>query len=119
MITRDPSSRREDTLTDREIRRISSIAKALSDETRIIILRLLDRRGPLFVGQIVDEFDLAQPTISRHLSVLRAAGLVSAKRHAQHMIYTIGDLAAAVRAILQLPPDPVGAALSRAQESAR
>ena len=75
MITRDPSSRREDTLTDREIRRISSIAKALSDETRLRILKMLEVR-PLCVCEIQHVLKGSQPNVSHHLKTLSEAGLV-------------------------------------------
>ncbi len=67
---------------------IATVCKALSDETRQRILILL-REQALNVGQIVEHFTLAQPTISRHLAVLRQAGLVTAKRARQQMIYKL------------------------------
>ena len=66
----------------------AQVFKALSDETRQKILVLL-KDQPLSVGQIVQHFPLAQPTISRHLAVLRQAGLVRAERSRQQMIYRL------------------------------
>ena len=52
--------------------------KALADPTRLEMLRLLRaQRGPTCVCDIVDHFELTQPTISHHLKVLREAGLLS------------------------------------------
>ena len=68
--------------------RIAEVCKALSDVTRQKILLLL-RKQALNVGQIVENFTLAQPTISRHLAVLRQAGLVRAQRSRQQMIYSL------------------------------
>jgi ArsR family transcriptional regulator len=62
--------------------------KALSDETRREILALLERRERN-VTEIVRRFDLTQPTISRHLQVLREARLVRSERRGQHMIYRL------------------------------
>lgn len=62
------------------------IFKALGDETRQKILILLSA-SPLSVNRIVEHFALAQPTISRHLAVLRQADLVTAVRSRQHIIY--------------------------------
>jgi DNA-binding transcriptional ArsR family regulator len=62
--------------------------KALSDPTRREILRLLGKRA-LTVGAIVDRFSLSQPAISRHLAVLRQAGLVSAERNGQNVVYAL------------------------------
>ena len=61
---------------------------ALSDETRRNILLLLEKKERA-VGEIVSNFHLSQPTISRHLSVLREASLVSDERRGQRVIYSI------------------------------
>ena len=62
--------------------------RALGDETRRTILRLL-RDGPLTSGEIADRFDSSWPTISRHLAVLREAGLVMTERHGQEIRYEL------------------------------
>ena len=62
--------------------------RALADETRRMILRLL-RDGPLTSGEIADRFDSSWPTISRHLAVLREAGLVVTERHGQEIRYEL------------------------------
>ena len=62
--------------------------KALSDETRREILALLERRERN-VTEIVRRFNLTQPTISRHLQVLREARLVRCERQGQHMVYRL------------------------------
>ena len=64
-------------LPARDQQRLVAAFKALADPTRIEILRLVGaQRGPVCVCDIVDRFDLAQPTISHHLKVLREAGLL-------------------------------------------
>jgi ArsR family transcriptional regulator, repressor of sdpIR and other operons len=62
--------------------------RALSDETRRAILRLL-RDGPLTSGEIADRFDSSWPTISRHLAVLRGADLVVTERQGQEIRYEL------------------------------
>jgi len=62
--------------------------RALADETRREILRLL-REGPLTSGEIADRFDSSWPTISRHLAVLRDAGLVVTERRGQEIRYEL------------------------------
>ena len=62
--------------------------KALSDDTRREILALLERRERN-VTEIVRRFNLTQPTISRHLQVLREARLVRCERRGQHMVYRL------------------------------
>ncbi|MDB5472668.1 MAG: winged helix-turn-helix transcriptional regulator [Caulobacter sp.] len=55
---------------------------ALADPTRRAILARIAGREAT-VNQLVDGFDLAQPTISKHLKVLERAGLISRGREAQ------------------------------------
>jgi ArsR family transcriptional regulator len=62
--------------------------RALADETRRSILELL-RSGPKTSGQIADRFHSSWPTISRHLAVLRAAGLVVTERQGQEIYYEL------------------------------
>jgi DNA-binding transcriptional ArsR family regulator len=62
--------------------------KALSDPTRREILRLLGERERT-AGEIVARFDVSQPAISRHLAVLRTAGLVTATRDGQSVVYAL------------------------------
>ncbi len=67
---------------------MDSAFKALADPTRRQILKLL-RKGPRTSGEIAGQFDTAWPTISRHLGVLRDAGLILSERHGQHVIYEL------------------------------
>ncbi|MDD4850411.1 MAG: autorepressor SdpR family transcription factor [Gemmiger sp.] len=62
--------------------------KALADPTRRRILELLSD-GDLTAGEISDHFDMAKPSISHHLNILKAAGLVSDQRRGQNMVYTL------------------------------
>lgn len=74
----------------REERHLTKVFKALSDGTRQEILRLLEGRQRT-VGEIVGNFNLSQPTISRHLSVLKEADLVLDQRQGQNVIYRLND----------------------------
>jgi len=62
--------------------------RALADPTRRQILRLL-RDGPRGSGEIAEAFPSTWATVSRHLSVLREAGLVVAERHGQMILYEL------------------------------
>jgi ArsR family transcriptional regulator len=62
--------------------------RALADETRREILRLL-RNGPLTSGDIATRFNSSWPTVSRHLAVLRDAGLVVTERRGQEIRYEL------------------------------
>src|SRR5215207_8898631 len=61
---------------------LDNVFAALADPTRRAILARL-ARGEATVNELVAPFDLAQPTISKHLKVLERAGLVSRGRQAQ------------------------------------
>ncbi len=76
-------------------RRMTKVFKALSDTTRQEILQLLEDQAGYTVGEIVSKFDLSQPTISRHLSVLKEADLVIDQRRGQNVIYRLNDSALA------------------------
>ncbi len=65
-------------------------AKALSDDTRQKIMMLCCCQE-LSVNDIVAASDVAQPTVSHHLKILRNAGLVSAKRRGKQVLYTLNQ----------------------------
>lgn len=85
-------------------------AKALADETRQKIM-LLCCCQKLSVGDIVAALDVAQPTVSHHLSILKGAGLVSAERRGKQVLYTLDQerLAAACCVVAEnfAPEHPV------------
>jgi len=61
---------------------------ALADPHRRAMLGLL-RERPRAVGELVDALELSQPSTSKHLRVLREAGLVRARAEAQRRVYEI------------------------------
>jgi ArsR family transcriptional regulator len=65
-----------------------AVFKALADPTRREILRLL-RSGPKSSGEIAESFPSAWATISRHLSVLKEAELVSTERNGSSIVYEL------------------------------
>ena len=65
-------------------------AKALADNTRQEIMRLCCCEW-LNVGEIVDAINVSQPTVSHHLSILRAAGLVNVRREGKQVFYTLNQ----------------------------
>jgi len=62
--------------------------RALADPTRRAILRIL-RAGSRTSGEIASQFDSTWPTISRHLAVLREAGLVQTERNGTEIRYEL------------------------------
>jgi DNA-binding transcriptional ArsR family regulator len=67
---------------------MNDVFRALSDPTRREILELL-RSGPRGSGEIADKFSTSWATISRHLSVLKDAGLILAERNGQRVVYEL------------------------------
>ncbi|MDF0601179.1 metalloregulator ArsR/SmtB family transcription factor [Psychromarinibacter sp. C21-152] len=70
---------------------------ALGDPNRFAILERLLRDGAQSAGDLQDVADISAPAVSRHLKVLREAGLISQRVDAQRRIYSANP--AAVRAI--------------------
>ena len=62
--------------------------KALSDPARREILELL-KNGPLSAGEIAQNFDMTQATVSYHLKVLRKADLIREKRDRNFIFYEL------------------------------
>jgi ArsR family transcriptional regulator len=62
--------------------------RALADPSRREILRLL-RDGPKTSGEIAERFPTSWPTVSRHLAVLRDAGLILSERNGQQIVYEL------------------------------
>lgn len=66
----------------------AGVFRALADPTRRQILQDL-RDGELPAGEIAARFTISAPSISRHLSVLKAAGLVTERRAANRILYSL------------------------------
>lgn len=67
---------------------VAGVFRALADPTRRQILQDL-RVGELSAGEIASRFTISGPSISRHLSILKAAGLVTERRVANRIFYTL------------------------------
>ena len=62
---------------------------AASNETRLRILYVLHRAGELCVCDLADIFEITQPSVSRHLKILREKALVESRRDAQTIYYSV------------------------------
>ena len=67
---------------------VDVVLQALSDESRRIVLDAL-RKGPATVGDLAALLPIARPGVSRHLRVLREAGLVEVRAEAQFRVYNL------------------------------
>jgi ArsR family transcriptional regulator len=73
---------------DVEETQLARIYKALGDEQRLRILRLL-RRGEMYAQEIVEATGIHQSVVSRHLSFMKAVGLVNARRQNNMKFFSI------------------------------
>ncbi len=67
----------------------AKLFKALADETRLAIVRQLAEQGEVCACNFLACCDLAQPTVSHHLKVLREAGLVNTEKRGLWVYYTL------------------------------
>lgn len=83
--------------------------KAMGDATRFRILKLLSENGRLCVTALANQLQVAQPTVSQHLKILKVANLVHAERIGTHIHYciqptTLEDLSRQIETFLAPPP---------------
>ncbi|MEJ2600868.1 MAG: metalloregulator ArsR/SmtB family transcription factor [Anaerolineales bacterium] len=89
---------------------ILEMLKALADESRLALLRLLNQ-GERTVGDLAHQVDLGEPTVSHHLARLRQAGFVTLRMAGNHRFYRVNDSGLArfkqlAAEIEQSPPTP-------------
>ncbi len=68
----------------------ASICKGLSDPKRILILYALQERS-MYVNELAEILNVPQPTVSRHLKVLRERQLVATRREGPSVLYSLAD----------------------------
>ncbi|CUI45131.1 ArsR/SmtB family transcription factor [Cognatishimia activa] len=68
---------------------LRSVFAALSDETRFDIVERLMKDGELPAGDLVSDSTISGPAISRHLKVLREAGLVEQRAEGTRRLYAV------------------------------
>jgi ArsR family transcriptional regulator, arsenate/arsenite/antimonite-responsive transcriptional repressor len=72
------------------MKELTNIFKALSDETRLRVLKLLEH-GELCVCDVVAALDMVQPKVSFHLRILKEAGLLKGRKDGKWIHYRIDD----------------------------
>ena len=68
----------------------AQLMKALAHESRLLVLCTLSE-GEMSVGQLNELVPLSQSALSQHLAVLRREGLVTTRRKAQTIYYSLAD----------------------------
>jgi len=79
---------------------MAEIFKALGDPVRLRLFQLLANRDELCVCHLTDALNLPQSTVSRHLGILRHAGLVATRRGGKWIHYRLTDSVAGKLAAL-------------------
>lgn len=83
-------------------RYIVNLFKALGDSNRLRILKMLEERA-LCVCEVQEILQLSTSTVSKHLSILRDAGMISDTKDGKWVNYSLGDSSSAlVRALKAL-----------------
>lgn len=73
-----------------EIEELAEVFKALSDPTRLRLVKLLNEgRGALCVNALAHRLEVTQSAVSQHLRVLRQAGLVRGERRGYFVHYSL------------------------------
>jgi len=67
---------------------MEAVLRAVADESRRTLLKTL-ARGPATAGDLAALLPIARPGVSRHLRVLREAGLVDVRKEAQRRVYVL------------------------------
>ncbi len=78
------------TQIDNKNRFKAKIFKALSDPARLTIIDFL-RDGEKCVCEIIPQLKLIQPVVSRHLKILKDAGLIKGRKDGNRRLYSIAD----------------------------
>ena len=73
---------------DTNFQKMSRILKAVSDPKRLQIVHMLTK-GELGASQILESFNITQPTLSHDMHVLLSSGLVSERRMGKHVLYSL------------------------------
>jgi DNA-binding transcriptional ArsR family regulator len=79
-----------DNLREEVVRLHAQVCSGLADPNRILIIYSLSE-GPRNVNDIANTVELPQPTVSRHLKILRDRGIVRADRDGQTINYRLAD----------------------------
>ena len=68
---------------------VERVFRALAEPRRMEVLRILNERGELSVGEITENVNVTQQAISLHLKVLEAAGVVVARKAGTRHLYAV------------------------------
>jgi ArsR family transcriptional regulator len=70
-------------------KKLIRVLRALSDPNRFRMVQEVASAGELSCGQVVERFNLSQPTISHHMKILTEADVFSVRREGQHVFIAV------------------------------
>jgi ArsR family transcriptional regulator len=71
------------------LQQYARVYKALADEQRLRILQIIGEGGEMYAQEVVERMDLHQSVVSRHLSFMRAVGLLTVRKQNNMKFYAI------------------------------
>ena len=90
-------NQRERAMTERrELDELAETFCALSDPTRVEILRVLAQEPSVYQKVLISKLNRRQPSISRHLAYLRQRGLVVSRRSGRYTYWELGSVSSKV-----------------------
>lgn len=98
---------------------MNEVLKALADPTRRKVLQLLNE-GEKSAGELASQFKISAPSMSHHFNVLKSAGLVTQRREAQQIFYSLNTTVVQefVAALIDLI-EPKSASVPHGKETTR
>jgi DNA-binding transcriptional ArsR family regulator len=73
-----------------QVKRVSSLLKQVSNETRIQLILMLSE-GERHVSGLSEELTMSQPAVSHHLALLRFGGIISPRRQGKNTFYSLTE----------------------------
>jgi len=74
-----------------ESSKAAEVFKALGDENRVQIVKLIAKNGEICACNLLDKFDITQPTLSHHMKILKTCGLVKSRKEGRWHHYSIDE----------------------------
>ena len=75
----------------RDVHQLAQTLRIMGDETRLRVLLTVQQKE-CNVTELCKKLKMPQPSVSRHLSILRMGGLVNNRREGKHIHYSLADL---------------------------
>ena len=75
----------------KDVQQLAQTLRIMGDETRLrVLLTVQDKESN--VTELCNKLKMPQPSVSRHLGILRMGGLVNNRREGKHIHYSLADL---------------------------